>query len=117
MRTMIHRMFIIILTVSALALLPVAVQAQPERPNILFIISDDQGWADIGYYGCDVLTPNLDRLAADGIRLEQHYVYPTCSPTRAALIAGRGPSRFGILGPIAGRSEQALPMGIATLPG
>lgn len=84
------------------------------RPNIIFILSDDQGWADIGYQGEDVLTPTLDRLAASGVRLNQHYVHPTCSPTRAGLMFGRFPSRFGVLTPI--RSENHLPRNIATLP-
>lgn len=69
-------------------------------PNIVFILTDDQGWADIGYHGSDVQTPNLDRLAAEGVRLNQHYVYPTCSPTRVALIGGRYPSRYGVLAPL-----------------
>jgi arylsulfatase A-like enzyme len=79
------------------------------QPNILFIVADDQGWADVGWHNREVQTPNLDALAATGVKLENHYVFPTCSPTRAALLTGRNPSRFGILGPIAGRSEQAVP--------
>lgn len=70
------------------------------RPNIVLILSDDQGWADIGYHDADIRTPNLDRLAAEGVRLNRHYVYPTCSPTRVALLAGRFPSRFGVLAPL-----------------
>jgi arylsulfatase A-like enzyme len=72
----------------------------PAKPNIVFILTDDQGWADIGYHGSDVKTPHLDRLAAEGVRLNQHYVYPTCSPTRVALIGGRYPSRYGVLSPL-----------------
>lgn len=70
------------------------------QPNIIFILADDLGWADIGYHDSDVRTPHLDRLAGDGTRLNQHYVYPTCSPTRVALLSGRFPSRFGVLGPL-----------------
>ena len=84
-------------------------------PNVVLIISDDQGWKDIGYHDSDVLTPHLDRLAAGGVRLESHYVYPTCSPTRAALLTGINPSRFGILGPIGGKSTLALPSSTVTL--
>ncbi len=84
-------------------------QPSHARPNILFIISDDQGWNDMGYHGSEVQTPVLDRLAGAGVRLNRHYVYPTCSPTRAAMLSGRNPSRFGVLSPIAGRSTQALP--------
>ena len=86
-------------------------------PNIVVFVSDDQGWKDIGYHDSEIDTPNLDRLARTGVRLEQFYVYPTCSPTRAALLTGRNPSRFNILGPIGGRSEHVLPKDTATLPG
>lgn len=74
--------------------------AAQQQPNIVFILSDDQGWADIGYHGSDVKTPHLDRLAAEGTRLQKHYAYPTCSPTRVALLTGRFPSRFGVLSPL-----------------
>ncbi len=84
------------------------------RPNIIFILSDDQGWADIGYQGEDILTPNLDQLAASGVRLSQHYVHPTCSPTRVGLMFGRFASRFGVLTPI--QSNNHLPCNITTLP-
>jgi arylsulfatase A-like enzyme len=86
------------------------------RPNIIFVISDDQGWNDIGYHGSEILTPNLDRLADGGVRLEHHYVNPACSPTRAALMTGRFASRFGILGAIGGTSKQCLPVDVMTLP-
>src|SRR5690606_29277976 len=57
-------------------------KASPARPNIIVILADDQGWNDIGYHNPNIQTPNLDRLAAEGVRLDQHYVYATCSPTR-----------------------------------
>ncbi len=91
-----------------------ALLSPPSRPNIIFILSDDQGWADIGYRGKDILTPHLDQLAASGVRLNQHYVHPTCSPTRVGLLFGRFPSRFGVLTPI--RNDNHLPRNIATLP-
>ena len=84
-------------------------QPAPLKPNILMILSDNQGWKDIGYYGSEIRTPHLDKLAATGVRLDHFYVYPMCSPTRAALISGRAPSRYGILGAIGRRSRQALP--------
>lgn len=104
---------------TAFLITPVAAQGaeikgSADRPNIIFILSDDQGWADIGYQGKDIITPNLDRLASSGVRLNQHYVLPTCSPTRAGLLFGRFPSRFGVLTPI--RSNNHLPRNIATLP-
>jgi arylsulfatase A-like enzyme len=89
---------------------------EPGRPpNILLLIADDLGWRDVGYHDSDIRTPNLDRLARGGVRLERHYVYPTCSPTRAGLLTGRNPSRFGIHGPIADRSKESLPRDTVTL--
>jgi len=90
--------------------------AEPRAaPNILVLIADDLGWRDIGYHDSDIKTPTLDKLAAAGVRLERHYVCPTCSPTRAGLLTGRNPSRFGIHGPIDGRSTDSLPTGTRTL--
>jgi len=84
-------------------------------PNILVLVADDLGWRDVGYHGSEIRTSHLDKLAAAGVRLERHYVCPTCSPTRAGLLTGRNPSRFGIHAPIAGRSEQTLPAVTPTL--
>jgi arylsulfatase A-like enzyme len=96
----------LIVVVGLLAATPGSLLAESvERPNIVFILADDQGWADIGYHGSDVKTPNLDRLAAEGARLDQHYVYPTCSPTRVALLTGRFPSRFGVVAPLASTTK------------
>src|SRR5687768_1079200 len=72
-----------------------AIAAQP--PNILFIVGDDMGYADVGFHGCkDIPTPNLDKLAASGVRFTRGYVTgPYCSPTRAGLLTGRYQQRFG----------------------
>ena len=69
------------------------------KPNIIVVVSDDQGWADLGCHGVrsDVRTPNLDALAADGVRFERgHASAPVCVPSRAGLLTGRYPTRFGI---------------------
>ena len=67
------------------------------KPNILYIVADDLGWKDVGFHGAtDIKTPNLDQLAAGGTRLEQFYVQPMCTPTRAALMTGRYPLRYGL---------------------
>ena len=92
-----------------------AASAAPKLPDIVFIVSDDEGWRDIGYRHPDFSTPNLDKLAAEGVRLERHYVWPTCSPTRCALMCGRNPARFGILGPIGGGSKLMMPRDIPNL--
>ena len=68
-----------------------------EKPNIVHIVADDLGWKDVGFNGCtDIKTPNLDKLATDGARLTQFYVQPMCTPTRAALMTGRYPFRYGL---------------------
>lgn len=76
--------------------LPLAVGQQPSRPHILYIMSDDQGWKDVGFHGSDIKTPNLDRLAQTGAQLEQYYAQPMCTPSRAALMTGRYPHRYGL---------------------
>ncbi len=68
-----------------------------ERPNVIVIVADDLGWADVGFHGNTVIeTPSLDRLAQEGARLERFYTTPICSPTRAALMTGRDPIRLGV---------------------
>src|SRR5262245_1801982 len=65
------------------------------RPNVVLIVSDDQGYAEMGCQGGDVPTPHLDRLAASGIRFTAGYVTaPFCSPSRAGLLTGRYQQRF-----------------------
>lgn len=82
------------------------------KPNILVIIPDDLGWSDVGYHGSDIKTPNIDRLAKTGIQLDQHYVMPTCTPTRVSLMTGKYPSRYGITGPDYG---EVIDLGDPTL--
>lgn len=68
-----------------------------ERPNILLIVSDDQGYNDLGMLGNGIITPALDRLAKEGTRLTNFYVsWPACTPSRASLLTGRYPQRNGI---------------------
>jgi arylsulfatase A-like enzyme len=82
-------------------------------PNVVFMMADDLGWADVAFHGGNVPTPNLDRLAGDGVELLRHYVAPVCSPTRAGLMTGRFWSRFGVTSP---QNERALPWDTVTLP-
>src|SRR5262245_15424391 len=70
--------------------------AADSKPNILYIIADDLGWKDVGFHGSDIKTPTLDALAAKGAKLEQFYAQPMCTPTRAALMTGRYPMRYGL---------------------
>jgi arylsulfatase A-like enzyme len=64
-------------------------------PNILYILADDLGWADASCHGSLIRTPNIDRLMSEGVEFTQHYVCPMCTPTRASLLTGRHPGRFG----------------------
>ena len=68
-----------------------------EKPNIIVVLTDDQGWADVGFNGAtDIPTPNLDRLASEGVVFSNGYVtHPYCSPSRAGLLTGRYQARFG----------------------
>ena len=70
-----------------------------ERPNIVFVMADDMGWGQTGYRNHPVLkTPNLDAMAASGLRFERFYAgCPVCSPTRASVLTGRSPDRAGVL--------------------
>src|SRR6266436_9257005 len=74
-----------------------AIWAADAKPNIIVIVGDDMGYADIGVHGCnDIPTPNIDKLAAAGTRCTNGYVSaPYCSPTRAGLLTGRYQTRFG----------------------
>ncbi|MCA9080488.1 MAG: sulfatase-like hydrolase/transferase, partial [Planctomycetaceae bacterium] len=87
--------------------------ADPQRPNIVFIMADDLGWGDIEQHGGNVPTPHLQRLASAGLELTQHYVAPVCSPTRTGLMTGRCWSRFGVTTPT---NSRALPWDTVTLP-
>lgn len=58
-------------------------------PHLIFIMVDDQGYGDIGYHGSDIHTPVLDQLAEEGVKLENYYVQPICSPSRSQLMTGR----------------------------
>src|ERR671934_1392160 len=84
-----------------LATLLVASPGSPElsaanRPNVVVILSDDMGFSDLGCYGGEIATPNLDRLAADGLRFTQFYNTSRCCPTRACLLTGLYPHQAGV---------------------
>lgn len=86
-------------------------------PNIIIIVTDDLGWGDVGYHGSEIRTPNIDRLAREGVRLNRFYAAPVCSPTRAGLLTGRYPHRFGIMRAVVWPwSTHGLPPAEKTLP-
>jgi arylsulfatase A len=73
-------------------------------PNIVLILTDDQGWFDLGCYGNPhIRTPNIDRLAMQGVRFTNFYCSPVCSPTRASLMTGRHYQRTGCVDTFKGR--------------
>lgn len=69
---------------------------QQNRPNVVIILADDMGYSDIGAYGSEVATPNLDRLASEGIKFSQFYSNPRCCPSRASLLTGLYPTQTGV---------------------
>lgn len=87
---------------------------RPSSPNILLIVADDLGWSDVGWHQGFSKTPHMDRLVAEGVELDQHYVQPVCTPTRAALLSGRYPGRFGPHA-LAPSNLRAMPLGTVTL--
>ena len=69
-------------------------------PNVLLMMADDLGWNDVGFHGSTIEAPAIDGLAAEGLRLDRYYASSLCTPTRVAIMTGRSPLRFGMLGPI-----------------
>lgn len=63
--------------------------AAEQPPNIVLVVADDLGFNDVSYHGSEIQTPNLDKLASEGVRLENYYVQQVCSPTRSQLLSGR----------------------------
>lgn len=112
----------LVLTLAAIVLLmsppePAYSADPPTAPNIVFVLADDLGYADCGFNGGrEIDTPRLDKLAAAGTVLESFYVQPVCSPTRAALMTGRYPMRYGLqVGVIRPWATYGLPLEERTL--
>src|SRR5437879_8689641 len=104
------------ITLLLLLALPFSTQAGSTPPNIIIILADDLGYGDLGCYGHPTIrTPNLDRMAAEGLRFTDFYVAAcVCTPSRAALLTGRLPIRSGMAGSekrrvIFGNSTGGLP--------
>jgi len=86
--------FLILLTVGLF------LQAKEGKPNIILLMGDDHGWEEVGYNDHPyVKTPNLDKMASSGLRLDNFYAQPSCSPTRGSVLTGRHPNRYGIFRP------------------
>lgn len=92
-----HKHFgVLLCAVIALGSLPGHAREASSRPNILLILADDLGWSDLGSYGGEIKTPNLDALAAKGLRFSQAYNSSRCCPSRASLLTGLYPHQAGI---------------------
>lgn len=104
----------LLLAIGALVTLPAAVLAAP--PNVLLVVTDDQGYGDIGAFGgTGEPTPNLDALATSGVMLTSFYAQPTCGPSRAALMTGQNPARIGMNFDPLPRSPRGLSASTTTL--
>ena len=110
--------FIRVVLCLLLAIIPALAAAdQPLRPNIVFLLADDLGSHDVSWRGSEIKTPHLDGLANKGARLNQFYVQPVCSPTRAALLTGRYPFRYGLqVGVVRPWAQYGLPLEERLLP-
>jgi arylsulfatase A-like enzyme len=102
------------------SLLWVAAEAElmtNEKPNIVFVVLDDVGWADLSYAGTGVIqTPVIDGLAKRGLKLSNHYVHPTCTPTRASLLTGLYSYKTGLSFAIVPGSPAGLDEHVVTMP-
>ncbi|HUT90471.1 MAG TPA: arylsulfatase [Thermoguttaceae bacterium] len=88
---------VILIAISAVARVEAAGEKAADRPNLVLLVADDLGWADVSFHGGEIPTPAIDRIAQEGVKLERFYVCPVCSPTRAGLMTGRWPLRVGIM--------------------
>lgn len=88
--------FLLTMALGLLGAVGFAGSASAAQPNVVVILADDLGWADVGYHGGPIETPSIDRLAREGVQLDRFYAAPICSPTRAALMTGRDPLKLGI---------------------
>jgi arylsulfatase A-like enzyme len=71
-------------------------RAGARPPHVLLIVADDLGWDDLGFAGSNISTPNINRIASEGVRLTQLYGQPVCTPSRAAIMTGRYPIAYGL---------------------
>ncbi|PIK53483.1 putative arylsulfatase J [Apostichopus japonicus] len=98
-------------------LVSLAIATANQPPNIVFVLADDLGYNDVSYHGSEIQTPNLDKLAIEGVRLENYYVQQVCSPTRSQLLSGRYQIHTGLQHSYIGVAQpNCLPTEIPILP-
>ncbi|MEX2214820.1 MAG: sulfatase-like hydrolase/transferase, partial [Phycisphaeraceae bacterium] len=113
-RFLLSAIMLLVFCIGTLVTTPARAQLSP--PNIIILLADDLGWGDVGYHGSKIATPHIDRLAKMGTRLNQFYVQPVCSPTRAALLTGRYPMRMGLqCGVVRPWADYGLPLDERTM--
>jgi len=100
----------LLLSVAAILFFTAALSANDKPKNIVLILADDLGWADTTLYGKTSLyeTPNIQRLASQGMTFSNAYASPICSPTRASILTGQNPARLGLTTPSAHLKEERL---------
>ena len=101
----------LLLALALLLAIPSPTRAREAPPNFIILLADDLGYSDLGAYGHPTMaTPNLDRMAREGLKLTSFYSgEPTCTPTRAALLTGRYPNRSGLYRCSSPRTPSASP--------
>ena len=105
------------LTVLFLSVTQSFAESNERKPNVIVILADDLGYGDLSCYGADdIATPNIDRMASEGLKFNSFYVSPVCSPTRAALMTGSHSTRVGIGGVLFPRNNHGLNPDEITLP-
>ena len=101
MNWILRRFILLIMALAMMSLPPFVPNALAEteapKPNIIVILADDLGNADLGYRGSNIRTPNIDKLADEGVKLESYYGLPVCTPARSALLTGRYPMRLSLI--------------------
>ena len=89
-----------------------------DKPNIIIILTDDLGWGDVSYHGGYIPTPNIDKLAQDGMEMNRFYANPVCSPTRASLLTGLHIFNHGVVRPFMNPAAEqtGMPIEIKIMP-
>ena len=89
-----------------------------KKPNIIIILTDDLGWGDVSYHGGFIPTPNIDKLASNGLEMNRFYSNPVCSPTRASLLTGMHIFNHGVVRPMMNPAAEqvGLPIEIKIMP-